>query len=120
MGIFEAKSNKETYLTDESGNDVTLNGNHNILKNFEIEKVNLGTRDKNIKDILYYDYGKYEGSIINGKRDGYGILYYNNGNRYEGYWKNDKKDGRGIFHYNDGKKEIQNYVNDFRRYKILK
>ena len=49
-----------------------------------------------MKKILIY-IGKYEGIILNGKRELNGIMIYNNGSRYEGEWKNDKRNGKGVF-----------------------
>ena len=54
--------------------------------------------DKN-KDM---DLNKYEGQIINGKKEGKGKYIYKNGSIYEGYFKNDKKEGNGIFYYANG------------------
>ena len=34
--------------------------------------------------------------LVNGKRNGSGILLYSNGDKYEGDWKNDKKHGIGV------------------------
>jgi hypothetical protein len=45
---------------------------------------------------------KYEGQIINGKKEGKGKYVYKNGCIYEGYFKNDKKEGNGIFYYTNG------------------
>ena len=51
-----------------------------------------------------YENGTYEGSIINNKREGKGIMRYKSGDIYEGYYKNDKKDGKGIYTSIDGYK----------------
>lgn len=40
----------------------------------------------------YYSNGRYYGETKDGKRDGFGIFYYNNGQRYEGRWIDDKKE----------------------------
>ena len=53
-----------------------------------------------------YEYGKYIGELKNNKREGKGIMYYNDGDRYEGGWKNDKKEGKGIMYYNDGDRQM--------------
>ena len=45
---------------------------------------------------------KYEGQLINGKKEGKGKFIYKNGCIYEGYFKNDKKEGNGIFYYTNG------------------
>ena len=39
---------------------------------------------------MYLNNGdRYEGEFKNGKREGKGIMYYNNGKIENGYWKND-------------------------------
>ncbi len=39
----------------------------------------------------------------NNIKEGYGILYYKNGERYEGDWKNDIREGYGIIYSSNGK-----------------
>ena len=53
---------------------------------------------------------RYVGQWKDGKRDGYGVFYYSNGNIYEGQWKENKKEGFGIFYYQDRTK----YVGSFK------
>ncbi len=53
----------------------------------------------------YYANGKYYGESLEGKRDGFGIFFYNNGQRYEGNWIEDKKeDLEGVLY--DSKNKI--------------
>ena len=47
------------------------------MKNQMILNININIENKT------YDNGKYEGHILNNKREGKGIFYYNNGERYE-------------------------------------
>ena len=42
---------------------------------------------------------EYDGEWKDGKKEGKGIMYWNNGERYEGDWKNDKIEGKGIYYY---------------------
>ena len=68
----------------------------------------------------YHD-GKYEGIIINNKREIKGIMYYKNGSKYEGQWKNDKKHGKGIFtsqNYHNPKLLGIKYEGEFNNDKI--
>jgi hypothetical protein len=52
-----------------------------------------------------YGNGRYYGEMLNGKRDGFGVFYFNNGQRYEGLWIDDKKeDLEGVLY--DSKNEI--------------
>ncbi|SCM23707.1 conserved Plasmodium protein, unknown function [Plasmodium berghei] len=41
------------------------------------------------------NYDKYLGYWKKGKKNGYGVFYYNCGNKYIGMWKNNKKEGLG-------------------------
>ena len=68
----------------------------------------------------YHD-GRYEGIIINNKREIKGIMYYKNGSKYEGQWRNDKKHGRGVFisqNYNNPKLIGIKYEGEFNNDKI--
>lgn len=56
-------------------------------------------------------YSKYVGSWKNGKKDGYGIMYYENGERYEGKWKDDKKFLAGTYYYKNGTEKKCYYEN---------
>ena len=68
-----------------------------------------------------YQEGKYEGFLINNKRELIGVMYYNNGSKYEGQWKNDKKHGKGIFtsqYYNNPNLIGIKYEGEFSNDKI--
>ena len=86
----------------------------NNEKNNENETDIINISDKNIK---IYDVGKYEGIILDNKRELKGVMTYNNGARYEGEWKDDKKNGKGIYissHYFNCEKNIGlKYEGDF-------
>ena len=69
-----------------------------IDKNINELKINNTINNKELK----YDDGRYVGQVVNGLREGKGIMYFNDGERYEGDFKNDKKEGKGIYYYNDG------------------
>ena len=68
------------------------------------------------KGILYYDKNdeynryKYEGDFKEDKRGGKGTIIYKNGEKYEGDFKNDIMIGKGIFYYDNGDK----YEGDFK------
>ncbi|CAL5982810.1 MORN_motif [Hexamita inflata] len=56
------------------------------------------------KALICGDNDKYEGALKNGKKHGYGVILYQNGNKYEGNWKNDQYYGEGTFTYANGNK----------------
>ena len=63
------------------------------------------------KGIAYFNNGDiYEGDCIRGNAEGKGIKHWNKGDRYEGIWKNDKKEEKGIYYYSNGDR----YEGDWR------
>ena len=71
---------------------------------------------KNGKGLLYYNdeneiIERYEGDFKNNKKEGYGFIFWKNGNMCEGSFKNDKLDGKGIFNYIKGNK----YIGEFKK-----
>ena len=90
-----------------------MNKNNEKLKNLlnennEVINNKLNEINNSIKEIKCDD-GRYVGQIFNGKREGKGILYWNDGDRYEGDWKNDNKEGKGIYYYKSGNRYITFY-----------
>ena len=75
----------------------------------KIENYNYGIyEDKLINDkkegkgILFFnDETRFEGEFINDKIEG-GIYYFNNEDKFEGEFKNDLVEGKGIYYFNDG------------------
>ena len=79
-----------------------INKNNEKLKkllkeNNEVLNGNLNEITNTIEQIKYDD-GKYVGQIVNGKKEGKGIRFWDDGDRYEGDWKNDKMEGKGIYY----------------------
>ena len=53
----------------------------------------------------------YQGTFNNGKQDGYGTSYSDQGfKEYEGQWSNSEKDGQGIEYYDDGERYEGSFV----------
>ena len=47
--------------------------------------------------------------MVNGKREGKGFLYYNDGMYYDGDWKNDEMDGYGELYYSETSVAFQGF-----------
>ena len=60
--------------------------------------------------INYEDETNYNGHILNGAKEGYGVLEFNDGTKYEGEFKNDNYHGKGKIVYSDGSQ----YEGDFK------
>ena len=58
----------------------------------------------------------YEGHIVDGEKDGYGVTFRANGKKqYAGYYKCNKKDGNGkIYYETPGTIELQEYDGDWK------
>ncbi len=62
--------------------------------------------------VIYFAKGKYLGEAINGKRNGYGTMYYENGNVYEGFWKDDVINGFGVMLWKSQNKYVGEWKNE--------
>ena len=65
--------------------------------------------------IKQYDNGRYEGEMVDGKREGKGKFYFITGDYYEGDFKNNCKEGKGKYIYS-ANKDI--YEGEFKGGKI--
>ena len=124
-GIMEV-DNKYTYYGQFNGNKkegigVLINNYNIIVGEYRNDKLNgVGyTYNKEFKKLnrynyvddekkgngtIFYDNGKYEGSLKDGNRDGKGTYTFNDGDKYEGDWKNGNREGKGIYYYKNGNK----------------
>jgi hypothetical protein len=59
------------------------------------------------------DYG-YNGDFVNGKKEGFGTIVYENGHRYEGAWKNNKREGYGKYYWTNGQWFEGEWKNEWR------
>ena len=90
--VNKVNSNCEQIRKDIQNLENNINARFNRLD----QKIDDNLFNKGSIQTQIYPEGKYEGTIIDNKREGKGIFYYNNGARYEGNWKNNLKEGKGI------------------------
>ena len=88
---------------------IKINNNKEYINKLNQSKIST-INNKNYQE-LELDDGKYFGEIVNGKKEGKGIICFNNGNRYEGEFKNDKYNGRGIYYWNNGNMYKGDFIN---------
>ncbi|TXB66863.1 M48 family metalloprotease [Vicingus serpentipes] len=112
----------QSALTIVSNNDNDLNSTHpkldkrlQAIKN-GYDKAKSGAVNICLKGdclagqgIKKYKNGTYEGEFLNGKRNGHGIYYWNNGDIYKGMWENNFQKGLGERTYIDGSKYKGNW-----------
>ncbi len=65
------------------------------------------------KSIKIGDY-QYDGDLVNGLPDGYGIQTYPDGKKYEGFFRLGKRDGKGIMNWPGGEMYDGEWKNDRR------
>ena len=77
-----------------------------VIRKFEAEFINdpSGKHRKNVKLKNYVDGSRYEGEVINDKRNGKGIYHYANGDKYAGEWKDDRFHGKGCYIFSNGER----------------
>lgn len=51
---------------------------------------------------VHEDSSIYEGEWKDGRKHGYGIYYYGEGDKYEGWWQNGCHHGRGKYTWENG------------------
>ena len=116
----------ENLLLEQKLNEMKIEFNK-VKDNLEREieqlkmdkKLNLSLIDSNsseTNEVKEYDDGRYNGRIVNNKREGIGTFYYIDGKIYKGEWKNDKIEGRGIMKYKKEEKE-EEYEGEFKNNK---
>ena len=93
---YDDDSDQDMYFDDlEESNYDTIN-NHDDIPCLEMEE------------------GKFRGNMINGKREGYGVFYYNDGSQYWGNWLNGKRSGEGKYISCKGSIYNGNWENDMK------
>ena len=45
---------------------------------------------------------RFEGTYVQGVREGYGVMRFANGEEYQGLWSKDKRNGQGTYRYANG------------------
>ena len=102
-------------ISDNNNNLNLIRKDIDIMVN-KIQKSETSSAINNI--ILFktenYNNGKYIGEFNNGKREGKGTYYFNDGERYEGDWKNNKQEGKGIYYYKNGNKYDGDWKNNIK------
>ena len=77
-----------------------------------LKKGNISYNTNKIEIKEYENGNKYIGQFVNGKREGYGIMYFSKGGKYEGHWKNGLAEGKGIEYYQNGDRFEGDYHED--------
>ena len=52
--------------------------------------------------VIWANGGRFEGTLVAGKREGHGKFFWSNGQRYEGQWRDDHPNGQGMLWFANG------------------
>ena len=101
LPTFLSIKKEDSNIQEEDNKDKLINALLKLnLKNIEVDTKTYYSNDDSESQNIELD--KYEGDLVNGKKEGKGKYKYKNGCIYEGFFKNNKKDGKGIFYYTNG------------------
>lgn len=138
MNVFETAIINKEILIDCPSFELLINIQHLTVLNknepkideeIQLEEncINLINYYKNnyvleVKNIVIYPNGdKYEGEMMNDKKEGFGVYTWNNNKQYKGYWKNDVHHGQGIMIFPNNESFDCKWVNgQFEKYGIYK
>jgi hypothetical protein len=82
----------------------------NVVKQVLSNPMNLTLLEFYEKEhVIKYTNGKYEGEIVNGKRHGYGIMTWSDGDVYAGYWVDDNRTGKGEYTWDNPETNYAKY-----------
>ncbi len=84
---------------------------------YEVDEKGLMEKAKRSPDFrikVYHDGGRFEGSFVNGLRDGIGAYFYRSGNQYIGEWEQGMRSGIGVYNYLDGNRFCGEWKKDIR------
>jgi len=70
------------------------------------------TEDKNGYHEIELDKGLYKGQFSDNEANGYGEMFFDNGDVFKGQWKDSEKHGSGIFYLADGSVVEGNWIED--------
>ena len=85
---------------------------HICIFSLVLLSVMLSDNSESKSDIIIFGHN-YTGDLKDGKRHGNGKYIYQNGDTYEGMWANDKKEGEGILTYNNDRYTyVGTFIND--------
>jgi hypothetical protein len=92
---------------------LTNDDNQIELTEKELMEFENGLKNMDISETINQLSGKYyQGELINGKKEGKGLLIDLNGDIFEGIFINDKKEGFGVYLFESGKKYVGHFTND--------
>ena len=52
--------------------------------------------------VIEYNNATYEGDIVNGEENGFGVIYWDTGDKYIGEWRSGEMNGQGVFTGSNG------------------
>ena len=105
---------KMNFIINENKKNMELIINHFSNLENKINHLLKQKSDINNHQELKLVNGRYVGQVVNGLREGKGIMYFNNGDRYDGEWRNNKQNGKGVKYWNTEPYKGDIYEGEFK------
>ena len=101
------KQKEAPTLSDEFSNKKKIETK--FLKSYYGAKIAQQLREETSKPSsfgihIYRNGDRYEGDLVEGKKNGKGTYFYKNGDRYVGDWINDNQTGKGTYYWSQDEK----------------
>ena len=77
-------------------------GSQKYFTKIEFQQIDHTDKSSVKKTFTFSTGAVYEGQMLKGKRNGYGVQKWPDGALYEGYWKDHKAEGKGKFCHPEG------------------
>jgi hypothetical protein len=89
-------------VVDQKERDILMNTNDHLQDPDYFIDLDALKKDSMFFGIKKFSDSSYTGEMVDNKREGQGIMEYDNGRHYTGRWLNDLRDGMGIEVYQNG------------------
>ena len=109
--LFFNDDDKPTFFEDEDDADATKGDGRTAA--VRKEGARIGQTSKGLLDdeperaeTDFYNGDKFVGDVVNSRRHGHGVYYYDSGDKYTGGWEAGKQCGHGVYVYTNGDRYV--------------
>jgi hypothetical protein len=109
--LFFNDDDKPAFFEDEDDADATKGDGRTAA--VRKEGARIGQTSKGLLDdeperaeTDFYNGDKFVGDVVNSRRHGHGVYYYDSGDKYTGGWEAGKQSGHGVYVYTNGDRYV--------------
>ena len=113
---FLARKLYNKLIAEQSSYNININKKISDKEFITPEKMNLMrkscTKEIVLSEVYFKDGSVFKGTIVNGRREGFGMQFWNNGSKYVGEFIQDKACGKGKLFKSNGDIFVGEFRND--------